>query len=455
MESYNQIYKHQQNTEIDIKINLTVLGIFLFTFYVSITKSFLPFNVTILFLLSSIVFIVFGKLISKKGITFTRVDVLWFLFYILFVLNISFNNLINRQTIVDISVYTTALLFLLFVKVNIDYYSSSLKLIKLMGIVYAISAVFHYVFTDEYLSYILPLFELEEQIEVLELQRNNSYTGFTNQTAHLAGYILSAIGVIIFSSKKEKFSAKLISILLLILLIYGLLLSAKRAHLIFTIIAILLTYLFSINNKRIVQNTIRLLSGAIVAIIIAIFLYNSIDNDSDSPIVDFIEELEYTIVGLLEGEDVSNGRITLYRYSWELFKEKPITGIGWKEFRENSIGLINNEKGSHPHNIYLQLLTELGIIGFLLFMIPVMYVYYKTFLLLRFLIKDNFFKNWKFGIQFSFFTQTFFVLYGLTGNLLTDFNFLLIYFLSVSITMSALVKLELIDKKFGGAESVN
>src|SRR5690606_29881966 len=201
----------------------------------------------------------------------------------------------------------------------------SLKLIKLMGIVYAISAVFHYVFTDEYLSYILPLFELEEQIEVLELQRNNSYTGFTNQTAHLAGYILSAIGVIIFSSKKEKFSAKLISILLLILLIYGLLLSAKRAHLIFTIIAILLTYLFSINNKRIVQNTIRLLSGAIVAIIIAIFLYNSIDNDSDSPIVDFIEELEYTIVGLLEGEDVSNGRITLYRYSWELFKEKPIT----------------------------------------------------------------------------------------------------------------------------------
>lgn len=89
-------------------------------------------------------------------------------------------------------------------------------------------------------------------------------------------------------------------------------------------------------------------------------------------------------------------------------------------------------------------------------MIPVMYVYYKTFLLLRFLnLKDNFFKNWKFGIQFSFFTQTFFVLYGFTGNLMTDFNFLLIYFLSVSITMSALVKLELIDKKFGGAESVN
>lgn len=114
----------------------------------------------------------------------------------------------------------------------------------------------------------------------------------------------------------------------------------------------MLTYLFSINNKRIVRNSIRLLSGAIVAIIIAIFV-----NDSDSLIADFIEELEYTIVGLLEGEDVTNGRITLYRYSWELFKEKPITSIGWKEFRENSIGLINNEKGLHPHNIYIQLLT--------------------------------------------------------------------------------------------------
>lgn len=443
MEINQKLYsKNQTNKEIDIRINLTVIGMVLFTLFFSITKSFVPSQITILILVSSIVTLIFSRLISKNGITLTRVDFLWFLFYILFILNITLNNLFTPQIIFDILVYTSALLFLILVKINIDYYKSSMKLIALLGIVYAVSAIFQYLFTDEYLSNVLPLFSLEDQSDILKLLRGNSYTGFTNQTAHLAGYTLSAIGVIVFSNKKDKYSSKLITLLLLIVLFTGLLLSTKRAHLVFTIIAILVTYIFSVNNKRVVKQTVRLLTGIVAGMIIAIILYSS-DANQDSPIVDFINELEYTFVGFIEGEDVSSGRTVLYSHSWELFKENFITGIGWKEFRENSLGLINSDRGSHPHNIYLQLLTELGIIGFLLFIIPVLYVYYKTFHLLRVLsLQDNRFNNWKQGIQFSFFTQTFFLLYGLTGNLLTDFNFLLIYFFASSITLSALVKLK-------------
>lgn len=445
MEINKNLYsKDQLNMGLDFKINLTVVGIFLFTFFFSITKSFVPFEITFLILLFSITILIFNRLISKNGIILTRVDFLWFLFYILFVLNITLNNLFNLQTIVDIMVYASALFFLVLVKVNIDYYKSSMKLIVLLGIVYAISAIFHYIFTDEYLNFILPLFNVEEQTEILRLLKGNTYTGLTNQTAYLAGYTLSAIGIVFFSKRKDKYTSKITTSLLLIVLFTGLLLSGKRAHLIFMIIAILVTYIFSINNKRIVKHIFRLLSGILAVLLIVIMIYNFSSANDDSPIINFINELEYTIVGLLEGEDVSSGRTVLYSHSWKLFKEKPITGIGWREFRENSLGLINSDRGSHPHNIYLQLLTELGIVGFLLFMFPVVYVYYKTFHLLRILsLQSNSFINWKNGIQFSFFIQTFSLLYGLTGNTLTDYNFLLLYFFASSITLSALVRLKI------------
>src|SRR5699024_7296327 len=82
---------------------------------------------------------------------------------------------------------------------------------------------------------------------------------------------------------------------------------------------------------------------------------------------------EQTIEGIISGEDVTSGRTILYEKALNLFYENPILGIGWKEFKQLTYGLLSSTSGSHPHNIYIQLLVELGIIGFLLFVIPVIY----------------------------------------------------------------------------------
>ncbi|MFD1334543.1 O-antigen ligase family protein [Oceanobacillus iheyensis] len=438
-------HKHK-DSGLNIYINIIAIGIFIFTFYISTLKSFLfPFELRLLILMFSIVILFFSILvINKKGILITRVDIMWLLFLLLFVTNISFNNIITPVTIIDIFVYTSGIVFLLLVKVNISNYDYSLKLVKLAGIIYACSAIFQYLYTDFYLSNVLPFFSQGDQDNILKLLRGNSYTGFTNQTAHLAGYIVSGIGVIIFSDWKKKLSIKFISILYLTLLVIGLLLTTKRAHFIFMIIAIVITVLFSINNKKFIKNVMKLTMGGIVALLFAFFLFTSIEFSENSPIVSFVNELDNTVNGIIEGEDVSSGRSILYTYSWDLFTNSPITGIGWKEFINNSVGLINSDVGSHPHNIYLQLLTELGIVGFFLFISPVIYVYYKTYSMLRIfsVINNNLKQEWKFGIQYSFFSQSFFLLYGMTGNLLTDYNFLLMYFLACSISLSAMVKLK-------------
>jgi len=71
-----------------------------------------------------------------------------------------------------------------------------------------------------------------------------------------------------------------------------------------------------------------------------------------------------------------------YRTAYNLFKDRPITGHGPKMFRI----LCNDKKyavgtyacASHPHNFYMQLLSETGIIGFLFLFNALVFVLYTA-----------------------------------------------------------------------------
>ena len=58
-----------------------------------------------------------------------------------------------------------------------------------------------------------------------------------------------------------------------------------------------------------------------------------------------------------------------YRTAYEMFKDKPITGHGPKMFRilcqDNKFAVGLSPCSSHPHNFYVQLLAETGIVGFI------------------------------------------------------------------------------------------
>ena len=77
----------------------------------------------------------------------------------------------------------------------------------------------------------------------------------------------------------------------------------------------------------------------------------------------------------------------LYVSGFEIWKKNPINGVGVKNFRiECDIQLQNREPlhhplcSSHPHNLYLEILSETGIIGMILFLIFLFYIF-KFFLI--------------------------------------------------------------------------
>ncbi len=73
---------------------------------------------------------------------------------------------------------------------------------------------------------------------------------------------------------------------------------------------------------------------------------------------------------------------SLYRTAYNMFKDQPIFGHGPKMFRvickDKKYAAGVSPCSTHPHNFYLQLLAETGIVGFLILLSSLTYVLYAT-----------------------------------------------------------------------------
>ena len=181
-----------------------------------------------------------------------------------------------------------------------------------------------------------------------------------------------------YSNSKVIIISAIISIILFDILIY---LSGERSAFIYlfltTIIIIFLTQKFRM---------LRLLTFLVsLIIIIAISLVNP---DSKYRMIDHTlnqinfgeinnENIELQKKGLLIFSEEHNDH---YKTAFNMFKDKPLIGHGPKSFRE--VCKFKEYKttwgcSTHPHNSYIQLLSETGIIGFLPVCFLLFYLIYK------------------------------------------------------------------------------
>ncbi len=107
-----------------------------------------------------------------------------------------------------------------------------------------------------------------------------------------------------------------------------------------------------------------LIWGSILAIIVAIALYHFSPTLQHRLITGFndIEKYEQG-----RPENTSLGmRLEYYKYSWELFKESPFFGKGTGSFEKEYINIAPRPT-SNPHNEYLMIGIQWGLIGVILF----------------------------------------------------------------------------------------
>lgn len=438
--SENEYYGRVTDHKLDKSL---LLGIIIFTIGTFTLDTFISSPIIkFIYLITTILIFIIYYILNKKGLEIYTIELFWFLFFFYYSFNFLIHGEFKLEYSIDVLVFSLLFVFLLLVKVDIEYYKLTMIIMFVLAIVFALSSVFQFLNMDLYSRVILPRFNEAQQTEILRIYNRGSYTGFTRQTAYISGYLVYGIAIALIMLKVVKIrSWKIIILGSIPLLIFALFLGGKRAHLLFMILALLVTYLFSTNKKKFTVQFLKLVFGLLAFIISLILIIVYYTPSPESQFGKIYGRFEKTIEGLITGEDITSGRTILYDYAIKLFYDNPLLGIGWRKYNELTYGLLSSTSGSHPHNIYLQLLTELGIIGLLLFIIPVIYMFIIT---IKLLVKSD--QYLKASLQFSLFVQTFFVLYGFTENLLTDHLYILMYILASSITLSSIKYMRKVSK---------
>lgn len=276
---------------------------------------------------------------------------------------------------------------------------------------------------------IIPLFNSNESAQrLLMTSINQGYmTGLCYHYSTMGMYM--AIGVVAYSgvwfqSKRMKLRDILPSILFLI----GLAMTGKRGPILFAILSLGITALAT-GEKHFTRKQVKK-GGMILLILIAFFIGAYIN----------VPQLKQVISRFaFSGDnlnDFSSGRIEFFWiYAIEMFLDSPILGHGWRSFKYGDIGTLN---ANDAHNIYLQLLAEVGLVGFAL----VMFFIIRTLLTTYKAIRDHEVKACLSDksmsiLKMSFAYQIFFILYGFTGNPLYDIQCYYPYILCCAIGHSA------------------
>lgn len=179
----------------------------------------------------------------------------------------------------------------------------------------------------------------------------------------------------------------------------------KRAHFIFIIISLILSYL--IYSRVSMKKIMKLLLFIVIGIFIIGIIINIIPSTSN-----LIERLFDNTQ-----KDISTGRFELYENIWSLYKRNSYRGIGWGQFSK-----MTNYYFAGAHNDYLQLLCETGVIGLIMILSSNLIFLKKSIICVR--------KAKQKSIYFIILVyQIFFLLYSFTGLPHYDVEVHLLYFI--------------------------
>jgi hypothetical protein len=185
---------------------------------------------------------------------------------------------------------------------------------------------------------------------------------------HLPGF-LSLVGLSIFLLVVEK-NNKLLKWYVWIMVFIVIFYTGARQNLL-AYIVLLMFYIFTLKEYSFIYKYLAI--GFVIAV--STFILLSINSVLIQNVL-----LSSTMSGAIE----VSGRSELISRGLELFNSNPLWGIGFGHY---SYGGIYTE---YPHNIFIELLAEIGIIGFSFIIILCCYVVYKNRQVILFLHNHNF-----------------------------------------------------------------
>lgn len=258
---------------------------------------------------------------------------------------------------------------------------------------------------------------------------------YSQNGTYISIVLISIISILINIDKKDKKRKWLI--LLCVLSIIALLLTGKRAHLLFILATSILAYYIENPTSRIYK-TFKLM----IFVVIIVFV--------GAIIIEYIPQLSYTFERLQNvGVDTASmNRIVMWEYCLKMIKRSPIIGVGWWGFRyETEIINILYDAVTGCHNVYLEILANCGIVGFIIFLFVILTSLISNVKNINYILAKNDLKTYKTVLILSLSIQIFCLMYGFTGNVMFDRTFHF-YIVAVCVNYTFTINREKLSCKF-------
>ena len=345
-------------------INLTIL-ILLIYFFMNLRTVKIDFLDSILIIFATYLFV--SSFINFNYL-FNNVSFIKFIFLTLS-LKLIFNNINNNQLENLIKICSLFLIFLIF-----DIFYQKIFGVDVFGFKPGLGgARLSGPFKDKLIPGTLILylgFYFFLNIYIKFLSQNN----FFKQLISL--FILFIFtSSILLTGERMNFISSLLSIILIIFFV-----NKKKLHIFFTLITFGLCLLIILNDKHLYpryENFILLLKPKLTA---QYFHTDEIErykeeNNINKNISDE-KKLKLSFLDTTWGAH--------YSTAFQLFKKKPIFGNGIKSYRDlcGDVNIKSLRKdfrcSTHPHNIHLELLSEIGLIGYSIFLILTLLIFFES-----------------------------------------------------------------------------
>lgn len=411
----------------DLLVNILLIPYLLYLFFYDLTDHiggpFLTYSLLIIPLL--LIFPV--HYLHIRG-TFSRSVARVFSCWLILILFVFGNNKAFPRGIYFDSLRLAAVIVFTFLLAHFDgWLKFVLKALMAIGMVHVGATIIFYFTNGLYRLLILPLREFPPVGSVQGTQgyRSGLCSHYSLNATYCAvlALIFGTVYLNLAGREKRNTWNKFMALAGFILSFIAILLSTKRAHLIFVVFSLIVVFYYT--NLKCRSNKLFQIACILITGLLIIYILTFINSPLTATFQRFFQN----------SEDISNGRFEMWALAVAVFLKNPLTGAGWLGYRYEYAANLYSGVGFYAdnaykaqymyldtHNVYLQVLAETGIVGFTAYLAAVIGTLYITIKLYKTYQSEH--DSDSVYLSVSLGLQAFMLLYSLTGCCLNDITFL-------------------------------
>lgn len=330
----------------------------------------------------------------------------------------------------DFVAYIAFIVFIIFGTRKLSSFDAAIRIIYFMAFFHLAFVIINVVFRNAFVGFMGSALDANALPTFYKYVEGGYNSGLGYIPGDTSGYLVDGMLILFCTKYMEDRKRFVISAGLLLL---GILFCAKKSHLLCLVITLLLLWLMTASGSKKVKRVIIIVISVLAVITIGYKLLPMFSN------IPMLNRISVSLDKLISGSDYTSGRDNLNTYAIQMFQSHPIWGAGWKAFNQFTYDKWGNV--NYVNNVYLQVLTETGITGAVLFFTPMAVTFVRTFKALKIAKvqreldgEDRYFN----AVILSMGIQLFFLLYGIYEIPFYDYTFLFIYAIGVALVNSAI-----------------